>query len=112
MDTGKYVNQEELDSFPIVPGVLGKSSWGNDIMLTFIYHEPNQRHGTHTHTFEQAGIIISGEKYIQIGDESRLLQPGDAYIVPAGVEHGSYTTESACVNMDIFTPPRDDYKKP
>ena len=55
----------------------------------------------HSHTIEEAGYIVAGEFEFQLGDESRRLGSGDAWSVPAGVEHavkcvrsGSYVVVS------------------
>lgn len=112
MSPGKFVTHRELKPFSIAPGVTGRSAWDGNVMLTFVEFDPNCKHGTHSHTFEQAGIVLSGQMHLQIGNEVRLVKREDAYIIPAGVEHSAYTAGSPCVSMEIFTPPREEYKRP
>ena len=50
--------------------------------------------------------MLSGACTFTLGDEERVLGPGDVYHVPPGVRHGLRTDGDACVVVDIFSPPR------
>jgi len=56
------------------------------------------------------GMVLEGEFELSIGDESRLVQEGDVYLVPSGVEHSARVLECQSRALDIFSPPREDYK--
>ena len=43
--------------------------------------------GGHSHPTDEAGYIVAGEFEIQLGEESLVVGPGDAYSLPAGVKH-------------------------
>ena len=45
-----------------------------------------------------------------VGGETRRLHAGDYYAIPGGVPHMVLTGESGAVCMDIFSPPRDEYR--
>jgi hypothetical protein len=36
---------------------------------------------------------------------------GEFWHTPGGVEHGIYTGESGAVVLDIFSPPREEYRR-
>ena len=59
---------------------------------------------------EQAGILMDGELEMIIGDESKLLKPGDMYIVPGNIEHYATATDKGAKVIDIFAPVRDEFK--
>jgi quercetin dioxygenase-like cupin family protein len=63
----------------------------------------------HVHPHEQTGFINSGRLRVTIGDESSDLGPGDGYFVPPNVEHGTQALDD-CVNIDVFSPPREEYR--
>ena len=35
-----------------------------------------------------------------------MMRPGMAVAIPPGVPHGARTLESACYEIDVFSPPR------
>lgn len=65
----------------------------------------------HTHPHEQIGFLISGRATLQIGDEARELAPGDGYSIPGGVPHGVTEVAEDSVFLDIFSPPREEYRQ-
>jgi quercetin dioxygenase-like cupin family protein len=48
---------------------------------------------------------------MRIGDETRLLHPGDTYVIPSDTPHSVVTTgPQGCVVADIFAPIRADWE--
>jgi len=39
------------------------------------------------------------------------MRKGDVAVVPAWVPHGAWTTDSTCVEVDVFAPPRQSLLK-
>ena len=64
----------------------------------------------HQHPHEQAGMLLEGEMELTIGDETRELRPGDAYVIPGGVMHSATAVGGPVIVLDIFSPPREEYK--
>ena len=62
----------------------------------------------HAHPHEQAGYLISGHLRLRIGDREFDARAGDAWCIPAGVEHGVRVLEDA-VAVEVFAPVREDY---
>lgn len=62
----------------------------------------------HSHPHEQVGYVASGRFEFTLGDQKRVLGPGDSYYVPSGVVHGVVTLEDG-VLLDVFTPQREDF---
>ena len=54
--------------------------------------------------------MLEGALEMTIGDETRLLRPGDAYTIPPNLPHDARTHAEGCVVLDVFTPPREDYR--
>lgn len=64
----------------------------------------------HSHPHEQIGYVARGRLRFRIGDEERVLGPGDGYAIPGGVVHGAWTEgDEPCVAIDIFHPVREEY---
>ena len=46
---------------------------------------------------------------LQIGSESRVLEPGEYYIIPPGTPHQARAVGGPARALDIFSPIREDY---
>ena len=44
------------------------------------------------------------------GFQTRTLQAGDVYCIPGGVPHKVVTLEDPARAIDVFTPPREEYR--
>ncbi len=63
----------------------------------------------HQHPHEQVSYVIGGRFEFTVGDETQVLGPGMAALIPAGVSHGGRTL-TKCRVIDIFSPVREDYR--
>lgn len=95
----------------LAPGVTLRVVWGEKVMLSLVEMKPGSVVQLHTHPHEQAGIVLEGEFEFQIGREKRLLKKGDIYFVPSGVEHGAPRVPVLARALDVFSPPREEYKR-
>ena len=62
----------------------------------------------HAHPHEQTGYLIAGRLRLRIGDREFDARAGDAWCIPANVEHGAQVVEDA-VAVEVFSPVREDY---
>lgn len=93
----------------MVPGVTRRLiAVGDRVMAVRFTLLPGSAIPTHTHPHEQIGYVESGSMEFTVGDETRILGPGDAYVIPSGVPHGASPEVESTV-VDIFSPPREDY---
>ena len=63
----------------------------------------------HSHPAEQTSFVSRGRLRVVVGEEESILCSGDGYSVPPGVEHETMAMED-CVIVDVFSPPREEYK--
>ncbi len=94
----------------IVPGFQGRTFWGENLMLVVVTIDAMASLPEHSHPHEQAGLVVKGELELTIGGESKLLAPGDVYMIPSGVRHSAVAGSEPVQVLDIFTPTRDDLK--
>ena len=94
----------------MLPGVVRRTlTDGERLMLIEVTLEKGAVVPMHTHPHEQTGYLVSGRFLFEIGDEKREIGPGDCWLVPSGVPHQVTALEpSVCV--DIFSPPREEYR--
>ena len=80
-------------------------------MLSVVRIEPHSEGRIHSHPEEQWGVLLEGECVrIQDGEEIPM-RAGDFWHTPGGVPHGIRTGDSAAVVLDIFAPPREEYRR-
>jgi quercetin dioxygenase-like cupin family protein len=91
-------------------GVGIREAWGEKIMMSFVDLAPHSTVLRHSHPQEQMGVVLEGEFELTIAQDSRLLKKGDAYLIPSGVAHSVRVMKSQSYALDIFSPPREDYK--
>ena len=63
----------------------------------------------HRHPHEQVTYLIEGRFEFTVGDETLIMEPGTAVLIPGDAIHGG-TTLSACRVIDVFAPVREDYR--
>jgi quercetin dioxygenase-like cupin family protein len=108
-DTGRFVDWTKIEPQEIGPGVRIRTPHGERIMLSLVELDAGASVPAHSHPHEQAGIVLDGRLELTIAGEARVLAPGDAYLIPGGVEHAARPIGGPCRALDIFSPIREDY---
>ncbi len=103
---------QALDALPqreIQPGVRIRIVTGTALMLSIVDLDEDATVPTHQHPHEQSGYVLAGTLQMWIGDERRLLRPGDIYVVPGGTAHGARASGGPARVLDAFHPVREEY---
>jgi quercetin dioxygenase-like cupin family protein len=96
----------------LAPGVTARVFPGVNAMLSVVTLEPRSVSPVHAHPQEQWGVCLEGE-WIRIQDGvEHHVQAGDFWQTPPNVPHGGRALDKRCVVLDIFAPPRDEYRQP
>jgi unsaturated pyranuronate lyase len=80
-------------------------------MTNFVSFEPGSTAPRHVHEEEQIVIVLEGEFTFDLDGDVRTMRKGDVAVVPAWVPHGAWTTDSRCLEVDVFCPPRQSLLK-
>lgn len=94
-------------SFKGVEFLLGAT--GERMMVALMTFKEGQAVGTHSHLHEQAGYCVQGRFELTITGESTLIEPDDSYVIPGGASHSYRILEEASA-VEVFSPPREDYR--
>ena len=91
-------------------GISTRIFCGQEAMLSVVTIEANAKGKIHSHPQEQWGYLIEGSGIrIQDGEEI-IINKGDFWQTPGGVDHGIIGGPNGAKVLDVFSPPRDEYK--
>ena len=95
----------------LAEGIATRIFCGEHAMLSVVRIEPHREGKIHSHPEEQWGVLLEGECVRIQGDEEVAMKAGDFWHTPGGVPHGIRTGAAGAVVLDVFAPPRQDYRK-
>ena len=91
-------------------GISTRIFCGQEAMLSVVTIEANAKGKIHSHPQEQWGYLREGSGIrIQDGEEI-IINKGDFWQTPGGVDHGIIGGPNGAKVLDVFSPPRDEYK--
>jgi quercetin dioxygenase-like cupin family protein len=105
-----FIDPNILPGKGIAPGSEIRVAFGAKIMLSFVSIQPGAVIPLHSHPHEQGGVCLEGSFEFTIGDEMRIVKKGEGWMLPGGVAHSVRGLSTAASALDIFCPPREDYK--
>jgi quercetin dioxygenase-like cupin family protein len=91
-------------------GVLARTIDGRSCSIGVVELDPNSIVAEHSHPNEQLGLVVSGSVSFRVSDEERELGPGGTWCIPPNVPHEVHTGPNGAVVIDVFCPPREDWK--
>ncbi len=80
-------------------------------MLSVVTLAPHAQGTLHHHPEEQWGVLLDGSAIRVQGDEEIPVKKGDFWRTPGNVPHTMRAGPEGARVLDIFSPPRPEYKK-
>jgi len=99
----------DLDPRLIMPGFQGRFIHTDRVTLAFWEIEAGAKLPEHAHPHQQIATVMEGRFELTVAGETRILEPGSAAIIPGHAPHSGQAL-TACRILDVFQPPRDDYR--
>lgn len=96
----------------LAQGLSTRIFTGDHAMLSIVTIAPNASGAIHSHPEEQWGVLLDGEGVRIQGDHEIPVQAGDFWRTPGGVSHGFKAGPNGARILDVFSPPKETYKKP
>ena len=108
--TSYFVDKKDCSHHCIFPGVDIFTACGAQMMLSLVEMEPLAVVEEHSHPHEQMGLMLEGEADFTIGGQSMRVVAGQMWRIPGGVPHKVVAGDRPVRALDVFHPPREDYK--
>lgn len=106
------VRAADVDPVEMMPGVWRRTlATGERMMIAHVTLDEGATVPAHSHPHEQLGYVVEGRIRMTISGRDADFEPGDSYFIPGHVEHAAAATTD-CLVLDIFSPPRDEYRTP
>ncbi|RJP16070.1 MAG: cupin domain-containing protein [Candidatus Abyssobacteria bacterium SURF_5] len=104
-----FHSKNSLPRKEVLPGIVLRSVYLDNSMMTFFDIQPNSRIPLHKHPHEQISYLVKGKMKMIVGGEERSMQEGDIAIIPPNVEHEVQVGEEPVLAIDAWHPRRADY---
>lgn len=98
----------ELEAESLNPQMTRRMLWGEHLMAAYLEFKKGAVVPVHQHENEQLTYCQSGLMRFTFPDRTLVLRPGEVLLIPGGVSHGAEMLEET-VDMDFFSPPRQDW---
>lgn len=104
-----WARRADTPAFTPAPGIRVQPLIGNSLMTCWISMDPGAVVVEHSHPNEQLGVVVQGSVTITVGDETREMLNGDAYVVPPDLVHSGVAGSEGVLLVETFVPIRDGY---
>ena len=101
---------KELETRSPAEGVEMRVIHGDKMTMVFFSLAPGAEIHEHSHPHEQMGTLLAGKIALVVDGEKKIMEQGIAYHVPSNAVHGGRCLESPSEVLEVFSPPREDYK--
>jgi quercetin dioxygenase-like cupin family protein len=104
-----FTHIEDLDILGPIPGFKGRFIHAENMTVANWEIQAGSIAPLHSHPHEQITMVIDGEFELTIMEETKILVPGIAAVVPPDAPHTGIALTD-CTLIDIFHPVRDEYR--
>ena len=100
---------EEMEPKALAQGVEIRVVSGAKLSMVFYRIAPGTPIPEHSHPHEQIGTVLKGRIEFSVGDEKRIVGPGEVYHVPSNAPHSGVCLDAGAEVIEVFSPPREDF---
>lgn len=104
-----FIDLDRIEKREIVPGYRAVFVHSEHMTLAYWDVEKGAELPEHSHPHEQIANVLEGTFKLTLNGESRVLEPGQAAVIPPDVPHSGVAL-TPCRLLDAFHPARDDYR--
>ena len=104
-----FINIQDIEPLEVVPGCRMRTPFGENLMLSYLEMDEGAVVPLHDHPHEQGGILLEGRVELTIGDEVRVCEVGEMFLIPPNVPHKAVAVGGPARVLYVFSPIREDY---
>jgi quercetin dioxygenase-like cupin family protein len=104
-----FIDLSHVEEREMAPGFRARFVHTDVLTLAFWRVRAGAVLPEHAHPHEQVTTLIEGAFSLTVDGRTRTLVPDNAAVIPPGIPH-SGRAETDCTLIDVFHPPRDDYR--
>jgi len=105
-----FTDWSEQEGFEAFPGDYVWSVSGENLQVIRAEMAPGTDFGLHRHHQEQIICVLHGQLEFTVGNETRVVGPGEVIHAPSGAEHGGrVVSDGPVVTIEAFSPPRTNF---
>ncbi|MCE2436328.1 MAG: cupin domain-containing protein, partial [Candidatus Latescibacteria bacterium] len=82
-----FIDWDKYPANEVAPGVRIRTPYGENLMLSRVEFDAGAVVPMHSHPHEQGGMMLEGKMKFTIDGETRTVEPGEAFLIPAHVPH-------------------------
>lgn len=102
-----FTSLSELPLEEVSPTYSRRNLVGEKEMISWASMKAGTIANMHSHPHEQMFWVLSGAMRFRLGDEERIVRPGDLIHVSSGIEHECLCLEDTEF-VTMLSPPRSD----
>lgn len=105
-------NLNDLPSHELRRGIIQRVIRGDQVAIGYNLLHPGMATNPHSHDFEQIFILLKGRVKLHVGEQVFDCGAGTFVRIPPHTTHWAeppLPEDGVAVNMDIFSPIREDY---
>ena len=103
-----FYKWDDMPQAEMTPTIRLRPLGGQSVMAVEVTLDRGGIVAVHQHPHEQISLMISGKLEFAVGNEKKIVGPGEAVHIPPNVPHSVLVLENAVV-YDVFSPPREDF---
>ncbi len=104
-----FINIDDYEPIELAPGARARTPYGKHVMLSYLELDEGSVIPLHKHPHEQAGMLLKGKMELTIGEDTRICEPGEMFIIPSLTPHSAKPVDGPATVLDVFSPVREDY---
>ena len=104
-----HINIQDIEPLEVIPGCRMRTPFGENLMLSYLEMDEGAVVPLHDHPHEQGGILLEGRVELTIGDEVRVCEVGEMFLIPPNTPHKAVAVGGPARVLDVFSPVREDY---
>lgn len=100
---------ESIAPREVVPGYRARFIHSDRMTMAYWQIDAGAALEAHRHPHEQVVNMLEGTFELTVDGVPHRLVPGQVFVIPPNVPHAGKSI-TACRILDVFAPPRDDYR--